>query len=258
MTAHRLGDPQQATPMLKGCGLNTRGVSLIELLIAMAISSVAISAAIHTFAAYGLRLSSQHGSMTANQELRLGLDVLGNELRLAGGGLLGGGAAFVKMAADEVEFFANLNGASTVLTQVAEVGRQELPVEDGTDWPRGKQVLLCSAAHCAWNRLAADGRKYKLMLMAPTSEQYQANSAVFVLNRVRYYVKRQDDGTQRLMREVDGVASTVLSDVRGLTLHYFNRNGSTATDARDVVRVRATIRVGQQGSMLSRDIAIRM
>ena len=244
--------------MSSGWGLNTRGVSLIELLIAMAISSVAISAAIQAFAAYGLRLSSQHGSMIANQELRLGLDVLASELRLAGGGLLGGDAAFVKMEKDEVEFFANLNGASTVLTQVAEVGRQELPVEDGADWPKGKQVLLCSAAHCAWNRLAADGRKSTLMLMAPTSEPYQVNSAVFVLNRVRYYVKRQDDGTQRLMREVDGVASTVLSDVRDFRLQYFDRSGGLITVARDVVRVRATIQLGQAGSMLSREIAIRM
>jgi hypothetical protein len=60
------------------------------------------------------------------------------------------------------------------------------------------------------------------------------------------------------MREVDGIASTVLSDVSGVQLQYFTSSGGIATDARDVVRVRATIQVGQQGSMLSRDIAIRM
>ena len=249
---------QQVAPMRTGWCLNTRGVSLIELLIAMAISSVAISGAIQAFAAYGLRLSAQHANMTANQELRLGLDVLCSELRLAGGGLLGGETAFRKMAVDEVEFFANLSGSSTVLTQVAEAGRQDLPVEDGADWPRGKQVLLCTAARCAWNRLAADGRKQTLMLMAPTSEQYQAKSAVFLLNRVRYYVKRLDEKTGRLMREVDGIASTVLSDVSGVQLQYFTSSGGIATDARDVARVRVTIQVGQQGSMLSRDIAIRM
>lgn len=238
--------------------LNARGVSLIELLFGMAISSVAISAAIQAFAAYGLRLSSQHASMTANQELRLGLDVLCSELRLAGGGLLGAEAAFMKKEVDEVEFFANLSGSSTILTQVAEAGRQDLPVEDGADWPKGKQVLLCTAVHCAWNRLAADGRKQTLMLTTPTLEQYQAKSAVFLLNRVRYYVKRPDDGTMRLMREVDGVASTMLSDVRGVQLQYFNRRGGMETNARDVVRVRVTIQGGRQGSTLSRDIAIRM
>ena len=144
------------------------------------------------------------------------------------------------------------------MTEVAEAGRQDLPVEDGADWPKGKQVLLCTAVHCAWNRLAADGRKQTLMLMTPTLEQYPMKSAVFLLNRVRYYVKRHDDGTMRLMREVDGVASTMLSDVRGVQLQYFNGRGGMETDARDVVRVRVTIQVGRQGSTLSRDIAIRM
>lgn len=244
--------------MRTGLRINARGVSLIELLFAMAISSVAISAAVQAFAAYGLRLSSQHANMTANQELRIGLDVLCSELRLAGSGLLSAEAAFTKKEVDEVEFFANLSGSSTIMTEVAEAGRQDLPVEDGADWPKGKQVLLCTAVHCAWNRLAADGRKQTLMLMTPTLEQYPMKSAVFLLNRVRYYLKRHDDGTMRLMREVDGVASTMLSDVRGVQLQYFNGRGGMETDARDVVRVRVTIQVGRQGSTLSRDIAIRM
>ena len=258
MTHTRRGASQQAQPMRLEGRLNTRGVSLIELLIALAISSVAVSAAIQAFAAYGHRLSSQHASMTANQDLRLGMDVLCSELRLAGGGLLVGDTVFVKTGLDEVEFFANLSGSSTLLTQLVEAGRQDLPVEGGADWPKGKQVLLCTAAHCVWNRLAAEGRKQTLLLMTPTLEQYQPKTAVVLLNRVRYYVKRSDEGTQRLMREVDGVASTVLNDVSDLQLQYFNRSGGVVNDGRDVVRVRVTIQVSRQGLRLSRDIAIRM
>ena len=258
MTLSRFFASHQAKPAWSGWRLNARGVSLIELLIALAISSVAISAAIQAFAAYGVRLSSQHASMTANQELRLGLDVLCSELRLAGGGLLVGDTVFVKMEADEVEFFANLSGSSTILTQIAEVGRQDLPVEDGADWPKGKQVLLCTAAHCVGNRLAADGRKQTLMLLSPTLEQYQPKTAVLLLNRVRYYVKRSDEGTERLMREVDGVASAMLNDVSEVQVQYFNESGGMANDARDVVRVRVTIQAGRQGLRLSRDIAIRI
>ena len=237
---------------------NCDGVSLIELLIAMAISSVAISAALQAFAAYGVRLSSQHATITANQELRLGMDVLCSEIRLAGGGLLAGDAPFVKAEADEVEFFANLSGSSTRLTQVVEVGRQDLPVEDGADWPKGKQVLVCTSSHCSWHRLAVDGRKQALTLTTPTPEQFQEKSAVFLLNRVRYYMKRQSDGMLRLMREVDGGASTLLGDVSEFQLQYFNRDGHVTTDVREMVRVRVTLQVGRQGSLMSRDIAIRM
>ncbi len=199
-----LSVPTPSKRMGFGYCLGSAGVSLIELLIAMAISSVAISASIHVFSAFGHRFTSQHAIMVTNQDLRLGLDVLCSEVRLAGGGLLGGDSPFLKAKSDEVEFFANLSGASTTLTQVTEIGRQDLPVEEGAGWPKGKQLLVCTAVHCAWNQLAADGRKQTLTLATPTAEQFPMRSAVFLLNRVRYYVKRQDDGVMRVMRDVDG------------------------------------------------------
>jgi hypothetical protein len=241
-----------------GWCLGSAGASLIELLIAMAISSIAISASIHVFSSVGLRFSTQHSTMVTNQDLRLGLDVLCSEVRLAGGGLLGGDSPFLKAKADEIEFFANLSGASTTLTQVAEVGRQELSVDEGAGWPKGKQLLVCTAVHCAWNQLAADGRKQTLTVVTPTAEQFPARSAIFLLNRIRYYVKRQDDGTLRVLRDVDGGASTLLGDVSEFELQYLDRNGRVTSNLSDVVRVRAAIQVGRQGSRLVRDVAIRM
>ena len=234
------------------------GVSLIELLIALTISSVAISGAIQIFSAYGLRFASQHFTMVSNQELRIGLDVLCSEIRLAGAGLLSGDSPFLKAESDEIEFFANLSGSATILTRLTETGQQELPVEEGAGWPKGKQLLICTAAPCAWNRLAADGRKQALALTTPTAEQLPIHSAVFVLNRVRYYLKRYEDGTQRLMREVDGGASTLLADVGEFQLHYLNKEGRVTTYLREVVRVRVTIWVRQERSILVRDIAIRI
>ncbi len=237
--------------------MNCAGISLIELLIALTVSSVAISATLHMFSAYGLRFTSQHSTMVSNQELRLGLDVLCSEVRLAGAGLLGGESLLLKAEPDEIEFYANLSGSATTLTQAAEIGRNELPVAEGAGWPKGKQVVLCTAVHCAWNRLAADGRKQSLTFVTPTAEPLPIGSAVFLLNRVRYYLKRQEDGTLRLMREVDGGASTLLAGVGNFQLLYLNKEGRVTTDSREVVRVRVTIWVGQERSGLMRDIAIR-
>ena len=64
------GPLRRTTP---GWRIGCAGVSLLELLIALTISSVAISAAIHMFSAYGSRLTSQRSAMVSNQELRLGL-----------------------------------------------------------------------------------------------------------------------------------------------------------------------------------------
>jgi len=237
--------------------MDCTGVTLIELLLALAISGIAISAAIHMFSAYGARFTSQHSTMVSNQELRIGLDVFSSEVRLAGAGLLGGESPFLTAERDEIEFFANLSGAMTTLTQVATMGQQELPVEAGAGWSKGKQVLLCTAAHCVWNRLAADGRKQALPLVTPIAEQLPVGSAVFLLNRVRYYVKRQADSTIRVMREVDGGASTLLVDVASFQLQYLSNEGRATNDAREVVRVRVTIEMDQKSSRLMRDIAIR-
>ncbi|WHZ24143.1 MAG: hypothetical protein OJF47_003255 [Nitrospira sp.] len=247
----------RAERMNRGRWAGCAGFSLIELLIALSISGIATSAAIHMFSAYGLRVTSQQSTMVSNQELRLGLDVLCSEVRLAGAGLLGAEAPFTKAERDEVEFFANLSGSATTLTQAVEIGRQELPVEEGAGWPKGKQLLLCTAERCAWNRLAADGRKQQLTLVTSVTERLPMHSAVFLLNRVRYYLKRDNDGTMRLMREVDGGVSTLLADVGGFQLHYVNREGLVTTDLREIVRVRVTIQAGRKGSMLAREVAIR-
>ena len=129
---------------------------------------------------------------------------------------------------------------------------------EGAGWQKGKQLLICTAAHCVWNRLAADGKKQSLALTTPTDGPLPIHSAVFLLNRVRYYLKRYEDGTLRLMREVDGGASTLLADVGEFQLQYLNKEGRTTTDSREVVRVRVTIWVGQERSVLVRDIAIRI
>ncbi len=244
--------------MGRGLCLGSAGSSLIELLIAMAISSIAISASMNVFSSLGHRFAVQHSTMVTNQDLRLGLDVLCSEVRLAGGGLLGGDSPFLTAKPDEIEFFANLSGASTTLTEVAEVGRQDLPVDQGAGWPKGKQILLCTVVHCTWNQLAADGRKQALALVTPTTEQFPVRSAIFLLNRVRYYVRRQDDGAMRVMRDVDGGASTLIGDVRQFELQYVDRDERVTTDLSEVVRVRVTVRAGRQESSLVRDVAIRM
>ncbi|MDR4471147.1 MAG: hypothetical protein MRJ92_00380 [Nitrospira sp.] len=95
-----------------------------ELLIALAISSVGISAAIQAFAAYGSSLWPAHVAMIGNQELRLGMDVLCSELRLGYRRVTGGEAPFLKAEANEAEFFVNLSSSATTLTQSAVPGLQ--------------------------------------------------------------------------------------------------------------------------------------
>jgi prepilin-type N-terminal cleavage/methylation domain-containing protein len=235
----------------------TAGFTLIELLFAVTISGIVLSGAVQAFAQYGQRFYRQQATMTSAQELRLALDVLCSEVRLAGAGLLTREAAFTKMDVHEIEFLANLGAATAQVTGDAALGQQALTVSDGSSWAKGKIVVLCSSERCVENRLGADGRKHELTLATPLTAQVPAGSAVFLLNKVRYYLKADQQGLTRLMRDVDGGASTLLGGVATFRFDYLTRQGTLTTDSRTATQVRITVGMDNDTLSLSRDVALR-
>ena len=234
------------------------GVSLIELLIALLVSAVTISTAIRAFAVYGQRFQAQQMAMNSTQELRLALDVLCNEVRMSGVGLLSRETAFSRMEGNEIEFLANLGGAWTKLSVEAGAGQRELTVEEAAGWAKGKLVLLCPAERCVENRVSAEGRKHELSVIAPLAQRLPVGTAVYLVNRVRYYLKRDDDGVSRLMRDVDGGVSTLLGGVMLVRFDYLNKEGVVTMDPRQVVLVRVTIAMEGNGPRLTRDVGLRV
>ncbi|MBX3236974.1 MAG: prepilin-type N-terminal cleavage/methylation domain-containing protein [Nitrospiraceae bacterium] len=239
-------------------GSDDSGFSLIELLFAVLISGIVMSSAIRTFAVYGHRFSAQQTAMESMQELRLALDVLCGELRLAGAGLLTRDVAFLRMDRQEVEFLANLASSTTQMTADALPGQRDLTVEEATGWGKGKTVVLCTFERCGENRLAADGRKHEITLAAPVTASIPAGSGLFLLNRVRYYLKVEEGGTFRLMRDVDGGASTLLGGITQFRLDYLTRQGTVTADPRVAAHVRITMGVGANGPLLTRDVGLRI
>ncbi len=234
------------------------GTSLLEVLIAVTISGFVFSAACETLARFGERFRAQHSVTSLRQESRIALDVISSELRLAGSGGAPGQPAFLKIGTNEIWFQANLSGFQTVIKETAQSGQQDLVVEDGAGWPEGKQVILCSIERCTSNRLARNGRSGSLTLAAPLSAVLPAGSAVFVSNRVHYYVGRDDAGMPRVMRDVDGGASTLISGIGDFRLDYFNKSGLPTTDPALVAHVRVTARLQGAGGITVQEIGIRL
>jgi hypothetical protein len=234
------------------------GASLLEVLIALTISGLVFSSACETWARFGERFRVQHNMTGLRQESRIGVDVLGSELRLAGTGGAPGQPAFLKIDPTEIWFRANLSGLQTIVKETAQSGQQDVTVEDGTGWPQGKQILLCSIERCTSNELARNGRSGSLTLVTPLSVVLPAGSAIFVSNRVRYYVGRDSHGMPRVMRDVDGGASTLISGISDFRLDYFNRSGLPTTDPALVARVRISARLQGSGDAVIQEVAIRL
>src|SRR5579885_1611500 len=145
------------------CRLNTQvGVCLAEVLIAMAAGLVVLSAAFQILTALHGKLSNQQQRVNLHQDHRLGLGVLEDELRMAGSGARPPMPAFIKTEEREVEFYANLEGLTTVLTAPASSVDRELTVASGLDWRKGKRILICESERCAEAELARDGRSNAL------------------------------------------------------------------------------------------------
>ncbi|MFM8552288.1 MAG: hypothetical protein ACKOCD_08285 [Nitrospiraceae bacterium] len=87
-----------------------RGACLAELLIALAAGAVVLMASVQSLAHFERRLSVQQGAMGRHQDLRIGLAVIGDELRLADVG--SSGTVLLAANQQDLAFLANLEGAT--------------------------------------------------------------------------------------------------------------------------------------------------
>ncbi len=242
--------------MAKSLG-DEQGATLIELLIAMTAGAVVFSAVLQTLHHCQWRFHTQQDTIARHQDLRLGLEVMASELRLAGSGFSPADRPVRKADSQEIEFAANLGGYVTTLAQPVMAGQQELVVGDGTDWPKGKRIVVCAAEQCAEGRLAKDGQRTRLILIAPLGQFFPSGSVVSVSNDVRYYLGHDGRGVTRVMRMVDGGAGTLIGDVAHFELKYFDREGRPARAPDCVARIRVEVAVSRAPTMVIQEIGLR-
>jgi len=233
------------------------GICLAEVMVAMAAGGVILSATFQALTFFESKLTTQQNIMGRHQDQRLGLHVLKEELRLAGTGTPKDTPAMVVLAAQELEFTANLDNLTTALTEPVSALQQDLPVLNGSNWNEGKRIVVCSTDHCADGVLTRDGRRASLSLTAPVGVAFPAGSEVFVSNRVRYYVSAISGGKRNVIRQVDGGANAIIGDVTRFQLDYFNRQGQPTRDAATVSRVRIELAVGDDREGVISEVSLR-
>ena len=227
------------------------GTSLIELIIAMAAGLVVLGAMLQALSYFQQQFMRQQREAAQQQDLRLGLEVLEQELRLAGSGSL------TLTATDSVAFSANLHALSTTLTAAAAIGQMALSVEDGQGWDDRKTIVACWAERCETLVLARDGQRYLLTMTQPLTVAIPSGASVSLLNRVRYYSRRDEQGVLRLLRQVDGGASVLVGDIREARFSYWNEMGQAVTEPALVKLVVVEVTMSDRGIRAVREISLR-
>jgi hypothetical protein len=156
-----------------------------------------------------------------------------------------------------VAFSANLQGLSTTVTATAAIGQTVLSVEDGRGWEDRKTIVACWAERCETLALARDGQRHLLMVTQALTWAIPSGASVSLLNSVRYYSRRDDQGVLRLLRQVDGGASVLVGDIREARFSYWDERGQAVTQPALVKLVVIEVKMSDQGFRAIREISLR-
>jgi len=227
------------------------GTSLLELMGAMAAGLIVLGATLQSLMYFQQQFSHQQDRIIQHQDLRLGLDLLFQELRLAGSESLS------NILPDEVEFTANIHGLTTNVTSTAAIGQTTISVDDGGGWPDRKSVRVCWNDHCDQFTLARAGQRNLLTLVEPIPLMIPAGASVMVINRVRYYSRPDEKGVMRLLRQIDGGASVLVGDIEAARFSYWDEQGKVTAQPALVRRIIVEVVLPRQTLKAVREIALR-
>lgn len=228
-----------------------RGVCLTELMVSLTVGVIVLAAALNALNVAQAHVSKQQNDLRHQQDLRLGLEVFEQEVRLATP------ESILSVASNEFRFHANISAYRTVTTGAVMPGQSIIAVQDGSGWGEGKTVIICGGRNCETHRLSRSGQQHQLTLTEPVASSFPAGTSVEVNNRVAFYTKRDDDGTLKLMRMVDGGANTLIGDVEDLHFSYWDEHGHVARQPSLVKRVVLEINSAHPLHRIMREVSLR-
>jgi len=227
------------------------GTSLLELMGAMVAGLVVLGATLQSLSYFQQEFSRQRDRVTQHQDLRLGLELLEQELRLGGYGSLS------VALPNAVEFTANIHGLVTNVVTASMIGQTTLAVDDGRGWPERKLVQICWNEQCQQCTLARNGQRNLLTLVEPITHAIPVGASVSVINRLRYYSRTDDRGLLRLLRQIDGGAGVLIGNIEAVSFSYWTERGHRTTQQALVRRIVVEISLLHPAVRERREISFR-
>lgn len=227
------------------------GMCLSELMVALAIGTLVLAGSLEAFNIVQAQAVRQQRTMTVQQEMRLGLEVFEQEVRMASS------STIAIARSDRFEFLANIHGLRTVTTGPVLSGQTVLPVQNGSGWGEGKTVVLCGPSGCEFLQLANQGQRSQLLLGGPVRGLYPAGASVEVRNRVTYYIRGEDGDHKELMRQIDGGAGVLIGNLQSVRLSFWDEWGGAVAEIGRITRVAVELLPTVGAPLVVREVTVR-
>jgi prepilin-type N-terminal cleavage/methylation domain-containing protein len=241
-----------------------QGVTLVELLIAIVISSLVVIGTARVYGAFVKQNAVQRKVASLNSEMVSAIHALEKDTRMAGYGLPGNGLQMSIAGSDDTVWaFSNEPGRAKALLAVgATAGDSFAIVAPSSDYSVGSWVLLKSGSTLLYRnikRIESSGSNKKLVFTKTLGAAFTAGSEVYYADGVQYYLKKtpptalcriENGDTLTLGTVIDSFAVAAQDSIDGSLSSQFEKTrsliisvgGNPGTSSKPM-RSRETIRV---------------
>ena len=222
------------------------GVTLIELLIALVLSSILTAALYRVFISQQNAYTVQEQVADMQQNVRTAMGQMTKEIRMAGYG------------GDMLTIFGHINGFTDIVTPASNAitviladqvgvlkqntakGAHQLKVTNARIFNADKKRYLC--LNGLNNYLVQSVTEDTILLTAPLAEGHPINQPVYLVKAVSYYLGSSGAKTVLRRNENTGGGGQPLADnIESLEFTYFDANGNATSNPSDIRMVNVTV-----------------
>ena len=227
-------------------GLKKNGLTLIELLIALVVSTILTAVLYRVFIIHQKIYTVQDQVADMQQNVRIAMGQMTREIRMAGYGgnilaifgSINGFTNIITPASDAITvIFADEVGE---LKQNASKGAQQLKVTNASIFNTDKKKYLClnGLNNYVIHSVATD----TITLTAPLAEDHPIHQPVYLVKAVSYYIGLSG-GKSALRRNENtgGGGQPLAENIENLELSYADAKGEATANPQDIRMVKVTV-----------------
>ena len=207
---------------------NEQGLTLIELLIAMAMSVVVLGTTIFTYTKQEKVLRTETDKTHLRGLGRLAMEELAKDIRLAGYGFPPG-QGINEATATSITYFANTDDIQTMAAADVTAGDTTLTVRDDSGFSDTDNLVIFNLRNLPdWEVSQVSGTPAGnvITINGGTTNGYQADQNI-VIHQYHTIAYTYDAGNSLITETYDGGgAIPLIANVSNLTFNYYDENGA--------------------------------